>query len=137
MYKFINQIKFISKRIAYQQIKKKKNDQKKIRNLSIPPTFFQDYVHGFVICQPVLVIFIVGANEADIRVGLRKSYGARFHSGGNKERKQSVYTGPVSFKCTIPFASYRIIVNTDYTRSGGNEGRNGCTADCKLTSLPK
>ena len=37
---------------------------------------------------------------------------------GNRAR-----AGRVSFKCTIPLASYRIIVNTDYTRSGGNEGR--------------
>lgn len=31
--------------------------------------------------------------------------------------------GRVSFKCTISLASYRIIVNTDYTRCDGNEGR--------------
>lgn len=50
--------------------------ERKIRNLSIPPTFLQRSTHGFVIRQPVLVIFIIEANEADIRVGLRKSYGA-------------------------------------------------------------
>lgn len=38
-------------------------------------------------------------------------------------KKGNTVRGPVSFKCTIPLASYRIIVNTDYTRSGGNEGR--------------
>lgn len=36
MYKFINQIKFISKRIAYQQIKKKKKGSKE-NNKSIDP----------------------------------------------------------------------------------------------------
>lgn len=66
-----------------------------------------------------------------------------------RETRKKTHVGrksPDSFKCTIPFVSYHIMVNTGCIllslsalreRRGIKRGENGCTADCKLTSLPK
>lgn len=79
--------------------------------------------------------------------GIRKGSPLKKRKRERREKKTHVgRKSPDSFKCTIPFVSYHIMVNTGcillslsalWERRGIKRGENGCTADCKLTSLPK